>query len=100
VSVASGSSSGNEQPGRLAQQVAERVAAVPGVMSVGYADLSPLAPGLAPASMLWMPGRPEHEQLKDSATIRRVSAGYFRTLRATLLRGRELRPGISPPCVR
>ena len=93
VSVASGSPDGNEQPGRLAQQVAERVAAVPGVMSVGYADLSPLAPWLAPASTLWIPGRAEHEQLKDSAPIRRVSAGYFRTLQATLLRGREFTAG-------
>lgn len=89
VSVASETPYGNEQPGRLAQQVAERVAALPGVMWVGYADLSPLAPALAPASTLWIPGRAEHEQLKDSAPIRRVSAGYFKTLQATVLRGRE-----------
>jgi macrolide transport system ATP-binding/permease protein len=89
VSVASGSPDGNEQSGRLAQEVAERVAAVPGVMSVGYADLSPLGPGLAPASTLWVAGRAEHRQLKDSAPIRRVSAGYFKALQATLLRGRE-----------
>jgi macrolide transport system ATP-binding/permease protein len=93
VSVAWGSPTGNEQPGRLAQQVAERVVAVPGVMSAGYADLSPLSPGLAPATTLWIPGRAEHEQLKDSAPIRRVSAGYFRTLHATLLRGREFTAG-------
>lgn len=93
VSAASGPPDGREQPGRLAQQVTERVAAVPGVMSVGYADLSPLAPWFAPASTLWIPGRAENEQLKDSAPIRRVSAGYFRTLQATLLRGREFTAG-------
>jgi predicted permease len=89
VAVASGSPDGQERRGRLAQQVAERVAALPGVSSVGYADLAPLGPGLAPSSTLWIPGRAEHEQLKDSAPIRRVSAGYFKTLHATLLRGRE-----------
>lgn len=93
VSVASRSPGANEQPGRLAQEVVERVAAVPGVMSVGYADLWPLAAALAPASTLWIPGRAEHEQLKDSAPIRRVSAGYFKTLQATLLRGREFTAG-------
>lgn len=89
VSVAPGSSDGSEQPGRLAQAVAEHVVAVPGVMSVGYADLAPLGPGLAPASLLWVAGRTEHEQLRDSAPVRRVSAGYFKALQATLLRGRE-----------
>jgi predicted permease len=93
VSVGSGSPNENEQPGRLAQQVAERVSAVPGVVSVGYADLSPLVPGLAPAATFWVPGRSEHEQLKESGPVRRVSAGYFRTLQATLLRGREFTAG-------
>jgi predicted permease len=93
VSVESGSPNENEQPGGLAQQVAGRVAAVPGVLSVGYADLSPLAPALAPAATLWVAGRSEHEQLKESGPVRRVSAGYFRTLEATLLRGREFTAG-------
>jgi hypothetical protein len=93
VSVESGSPNENEQPGGLAHQVAERVAAVPGVLSVGYADLSPLAPALAPAATFWVAGRPEHEQLKESGPVRRVSAGYFRTLEATLLRGREFTAG-------
>lgn len=93
VSVGSGSPNDHEQPGRLAQQVAERVSAVPGVISVGYADLSPLMPGLAPAAGFRVAGRSEHEQLKESGPVRRVSAGYFRTLEATLLRGREFTAG-------
>lgn len=93
VSVESGSPNENEQPGALAQQVAERVAAVPGVISVGYADLAPLMPGLAPAAGFWVAGRPEHEQLKESGPVRHVSAGYFRTLEGILLRGREFTAG-------
>jgi predicted permease len=89
VSVPTGSPKKSEPTAALAQQVAERVAAVPGVVSVGYADLSPLAPGLAPTSTFWVSGRAEHDQLKEDWPVRRVSAGYFRTLQATVLRGRE-----------
>ena len=59
VSVSTGSSNESEPTGALAEQVAERVAAVPGVVSVGYADLLPLAPGLAPTSTFWVRGRSE-----------------------------------------
>ena len=79
---------GQDPPGRLARRVADRIAALPGVESVAYADHLPLAPGLAPASSFWVPGRPEGEQLKDGWPIRRVSAGYFETLQARLIRGR------------
>jgi macrolide transport system ATP-binding/permease protein len=78
-----------EQPARLAQRIAERVAAVPGVASVGYADIAPLAPALAPETNLWVTGRAEDAQLKGSGPVRRISADYFRTLKAPLERGRE-----------
>ena len=46
-SVADGAAGAHEeQPGALARRVAERVAALPGVESVGYADLVPLGPGV------------------------------------------------------
>jgi macrolide transport system ATP-binding/permease protein len=77
-----------EQPGALAQRVAERLAALPGVESVGYADLLPLGPGLAPSSTFWVLGRAEGEQLREDWPVRRVSAGYFNALRAMLLGGR------------
>ena len=75
-------------PGALARRVADRVAALPGVIAVGHADLLPLAPGLAPSSRFWIPGRPEHAQRQEDWPVRRVSAGYFETLQSTLLRGR------------
>ena len=78
-----------DRPGVLARRVAERVAALPGIQSVGYADLLPLGAGLAPSSTFWVVGRPEADQLKDSWPVRRISAGYFRTLEAALVRGRE-----------
>jgi len=77
-----------EQPGALARRIAERIATLPGVQSVAYADLVPLGPGLAPASTFWVVGRAEDQQLKEAGPVRRVSAGYFNTLEATLLRGR------------
>jgi macrolide transport system ATP-binding/permease protein len=79
----------DEQPGALGRRVAERLAALPAVDAVGYADLLPLGPALAPSSTFWVRGRAEDEQLKEDWPVRRVSAGYFNALRATLLRGRH-----------
>jgi predicted permease len=78
----------DQQPGALARRVAERLAALPGVESVAYADLLPLGPGLAPSSTFWVLGRGEGDQLKEDWPVRRVSAGYFRTLQGRLVRGR------------
>jgi predicted permease len=89
TSVTSVSVQKDEQPGALARRVAERLAALPGVDAVGYADLLPLGPGLAPSSTFWVLGRAEADQLKEDWPVRRVSAGYFDALQATLLRGRH-----------
>jgi predicted permease len=76
-----------EQPGVLARQVAEHLAALPGVQAVGYADLLPLGPGLAPSSRFLVVGRSAQGVIEDHP-VRRVSAGYFAALQARLLRGR------------
>ena len=80
--------SGKAQPGALARQIAERVAALPGIDSVGYADLLPLSAGLAPSSTFWVPARAKEAQLPEDWPVRRISAHYFTTLQARLLRGR------------
>jgi macrolide transport system ATP-binding/permease protein len=77
-----------ERPGALAQRVAERVAALPGVQAVGYADVLPLGPGLAPSSGFQVVGR-SAQGVVDDHPVRRVSAGYFTALQARLLRGRS-----------
>jgi predicted permease len=77
-----------QQSRALARQVADRVAALPGVEAVGYADLLPLGPGLAPSSTFWIPGRSDAVQLVEDWPVRRISAGYFRALQARLVRGR------------
>jgi macrolide transport system ATP-binding/permease protein len=76
-----------EQPGALARHVAERVAALPGIQAVGYADVLPLGPGLAPSSGFQVVGR-SAQGVIDDHPVRRVSAGYFTALQARLLRGR------------
>jgi predicted permease len=77
-----------ERPGALARRVAERVAAMPGVQSVGYADQLPLGAGLAPSSIFRVVGRADEGPPTQSWPVRRVSAGYFNALQAPLLRGR------------
>jgi macrolide transport system ATP-binding/permease protein len=86
VGVSPMSEAQREQPGVLARQVAERVAALPGVQAVGYADLVPLGPGLAPSSGFQVVGRAQ--SVIEDHPVRRISAGYFRALQARLLRGR------------
>jgi predicted permease len=76
----------------VAERFVAPVAALPGVESVSYADLPPLAASIAPASGLWVPGRPAQAQIVESGPVRRVGAGYFRTLGAALHRGREFTP--------
>lgn len=75
-------------PNTLARRVAERVATLPGIESVGYADQLPLGPGFAPSSVFWVNGRADAGQRKENWPVRRVSAAYFSTLGARLLRGR------------
>jgi macrolide transport system ATP-binding/permease protein len=90
VSAGTGSAGADGEPrGALARSVAERIGTLPGVESVGYADLLPLGPGLAPSSTFWIVGHSEDgQQLREDWPVRRVSAGYFSALRATLVRGR------------
>jgi predicted permease len=78
-----------EQPHALARQVADRIRALPGILSVGYADLLPLGPGLAPSSTFWVAGRSAEEQLEEDWPVRRISAGYFSALQGRLLGGRD-----------
>jgi macrolide transport system ATP-binding/permease protein len=80
-------SPGREAPEGLAAQIAERVRAMPGVEAVGYADLLPVSAGLAPTSGFHVPGRVSNGVTEDHP-VRRVSAGYFAALQATLLSGR------------
>jgi len=86
---ASGGDAAGERPGALARQVADRIASLPGVQAIGYADLLPLSAGLAPSSTFWVIGRPDQTQLKEDWPVRRISAGYFNALQATLVRGRS-----------
>jgi macrolide transport system ATP-binding/permease protein len=77
---------GDEQQLRLGREVASRVARLPGVQSVGLVDLLPVTFN-GNTNWIRFPGRPyngEHNEVNS----RVVSAGYFATVRARLLRGR------------
>jgi len=77
---------GAEQAARLGRDVINRVARLPGVQSVGLVNLLPVSFN---GNTTWIRfvGRPyngEHNEVNS----RVVSAGYFTTVRARLLRGR------------
>ena len=75
-----------EQALLLTRQITERIGGLPGVTSVGHTSSLPIA-GWGNTTWFRVLGRPwhgEHEEVPE----RDVSASYFRTLGATLIRGR------------
>jgi len=69
-------------------QVTDRVAALPGVRSVGAVSELPLA-GLGLGSMFWIDGRPlPPPEQRPVAMTRGVTPGYFHTIGIPLIAGR------------
>ena len=88
----------NEQTIALVDQISTRLAALPGVRSVGISSRRPLLGG----NTMWtrVVGREYHGQ-HDEVHYREVTPGYFTTLQAHLVRGRYFRDdeGASKPPV-
>jgi putative ABC transport system permease protein len=98
----------------FATELNQRLAALPGVESVGMADSSPLQ-RIGGASAICIEGKPDLRAEPDepiyrdpratgpSAFLSRVSPGYFRTLGIPLRQGREFgpedRPGSLPVAI-
>jgi predicted permease len=76
----------DEQALALERQVADRIARLPGVKSVGISNALPVSSGWG---TVWFQvvGRPDHGE-HNEAYNRQVSSCYFTTLQARLLRGR------------
>jgi putative ABC transport system permease protein len=66
--------------------VLERVAQLPQVESVAIAGDHPLAPGFT--NSFTIVGRETEAATQPEISVRRVTAGYFRTMRVPLVRGR------------
>ena len=77
--------SDNQRLVALEHEVLNRVAVLPGVLSVAVSSTPPLAGG----NTMWIhvAGRPFHGE-HNEVQYREVSPGYFSTLQARLLRGR------------
>src|ERR1700722_17585430 len=70
----------------LYKRVLEQLQRVPGVESVGFASLVPMG-GSSDAAMIRIQ---EHPKANDAANYELVSPGYFTTIGAALLRGRDI----------
>jgi predicted permease len=82
----------------LAREIVSRVESLPGVRSVGYTTNGVPVTGNGNTTWFHVLGRPWHGEHNDVAE-RDVSAGYFATLGAKLLRGRyfsEAEDGTKP----
>ena len=72
------------------RQLEDRLAAVPGVESVGSVYGAPLAGGNITGTVL-VEGRPEPAPGEETgAAMRPITPGYFETMGITLLRGRDI----------
>jgi putative ABC transport system permease protein len=78
----------DSQRGELYQRVAERLAQLPGVDSVGATNDLPFA-GSRSGSSFDIDGRPPDPTMLFHADYRTVSPDYFQTMRMRLLEGRE-----------
>jgi putative ABC transport system permease protein len=85
---------------RFNTEVSARVAALPGVTAVAIAGAHPLEAGYT--SSIVVPGREAEAADWPEPSIRMVDAGYWRTLRVSVLEGRELNASddlAAPPAV-
>jgi putative ABC transport system permease protein len=73
------------------RQVADRLAAIPGVEGVGMASRLPLS-GADHSNDFRLEGEPDEPGRQHSAQDRAVTPGFFRALAIPLLRGREFGP--------
>src|SRR5262245_20248777 len=71
------------------QQMLERVSAIPGVVSAGTTQTT-FMPGESMQTYLFVEGRPTDVAAQETANIRHVTAGYFKTLRVPILEGRAI----------
>jgi putative ABC transport system permease protein len=73
----------------FSDQLLERIKALPGAQSVGMISELPLS-GQLNDTFFTIEGRPpQNPNQKNDANFRRVSAGYFATMKIPRLRGRE-----------
>jgi putative ABC transport system permease protein len=71
------------------QQLTDKIAAIPGVLSVGAVSALPLS-GLGNGSWFWIDGRPAPPpERRPLAATRGATPGYFRTMGIRLIEGRD-----------
>jgi predicted permease len=90
----------NQQITALADRLSTRLAALPGIQSVGLSSRRPLVGG----NTMWtrVVGRPYSGGEHDEVHYREVTPGYFTTLQTRLIRGRYFRDDddeTNPPVV-
>ncbi|MGH9411697.1 MAG: ABC transporter permease [Vicinamibacterales bacterium] len=80
---------GNAQIVALQRRVRERLESLPGVESVGTTSTRPIQGGNT--NWIQVAGRPYHGE-HNEVNGREIDDGYFRTIRARMLRGRGIEP--------
>jgi predicted permease len=75
---------------RMQHEILDKLAAIPGVMSVGFANAAPFEPSLGSANPIQAEDRHVAAgQVAPARQIRRVAPGYFKTLGTRVVAGRD-----------
>jgi predicted permease len=83
---------GGDESVQFFEQLEARLAALPGIASVGSAYGSPMG-GTSMGATIRLPDRPEPPDGQEAyATVRAVTPGYLETLRIPILQGRGFEP--------
>jgi predicted permease len=84
---------GGDESVQFFEQLEARLAALPGIESVGSAYGSPMG-GTSMGATIRLPDRPAPpDGQEEYATVRAVTPGYLETLRIPILQGRGFEPG-------
>ena len=93
LSLGEGFSGRSPEGARFYQDVADEVATLPGVRSVGLTSRAPLGEGDANGGSFYIEGEPRDEgALPPVAMYKAVGADYLQAIGQPLLRGRTLQP--------
>ncbi len=79
-----------EQVMRTENDIMDKLAAIPGVASVGFGSVGPLQPYLGGRNPVYAEGKnPAEGQIPPLRQIRMIAPGYFQTLGTRIIAGRE-----------
>ena len=78
-----------ERAMRMYNEILDKLAAIPGVTSVAFADSAPLEPFFRDDNLLYAEGKPFEGQVPPIRRIHKTAPGFFKTMGTPIVAGRD-----------